>query len=99
MFEVDRAVIGSERRRGHPVNPFHMKRHGADPTHLGSNSGQPTTGIVNEMYRPPVLSYRLAHRVVPDGGRQPADARGFVTSAANDVGFELREGTFARGFP
>jgi hypothetical protein len=28
MFEIDRTVIGSERRRWHPVNPFEMKRHG-----------------------------------------------------------------------
>src|SRR3981189_1585833 len=28
MFDVDRTVIGNERRRWHPVNPFQMKRHG-----------------------------------------------------------------------
>jgi hypothetical protein len=28
MFGVDRTVIGSKRRRWHPVNPFQMKRHG-----------------------------------------------------------------------
>ena len=28
MREIDRAVIGSERRGWHPVNPFHVKRHG-----------------------------------------------------------------------
>ena len=28
MFEIDRAVIGGERRRWHPFYPFEMKRHG-----------------------------------------------------------------------
>ena len=28
MFEIDRTVIGGERRRWHPVNPFEVKRHG-----------------------------------------------------------------------
>jgi hypothetical protein len=28
VFEIDRAVIGSERRRWHPFYPFKMKRHG-----------------------------------------------------------------------
>jgi hypothetical protein len=31
MFGIDRIVIGSERRRWHPVNPFQMKRHGDNP--------------------------------------------------------------------
>ena len=31
MDDIDRTVIGSERRRWHPVNPFQMKRHGDDP--------------------------------------------------------------------
>jgi len=31
MLQVDRTVIGCERRRWHPVNPFHMKRHGDNP--------------------------------------------------------------------
>jgi hypothetical protein len=31
MREIDRTVIGSERRRWHPVNPFQMKRHGDNP--------------------------------------------------------------------
>jgi hypothetical protein len=31
MFDIDRTVIGSERRRWHPVNPFQMKRHGDNP--------------------------------------------------------------------
>ena len=28
MREIDRTIIGSERRRWHPFNPFEMKRHG-----------------------------------------------------------------------
>jgi hypothetical protein len=28
MRGVDRTIIGSERRRWHPVNPFQMRRHG-----------------------------------------------------------------------
>jgi hypothetical protein len=31
MFDIDRTVIGSERRRWHPGNPFQMKRHGNNP--------------------------------------------------------------------
>jgi hypothetical protein len=34
MREIDRTVIGSERRGWHPVNPFHMKRHGKPKNHL-----------------------------------------------------------------
>ena len=28
VVEIDRAIIGDERRRWHPFNPFEMKRHG-----------------------------------------------------------------------
>ena len=31
MVEIDRTVIGSERRRWHPFYPFEMKRHGSIP--------------------------------------------------------------------
>jgi hypothetical protein len=31
MFDVDRTVVRSKRRRGHPVNPFQMVRHGITP--------------------------------------------------------------------
>jgi len=31
MFEIDCTVIGSERRRWHPVNPLQMIRHGDTP--------------------------------------------------------------------
>ncbi len=31
MFEIDRPVIGSQRRRWHPFYPFEMKRHGQQP--------------------------------------------------------------------
>jgi hypothetical protein len=34
MREIDRAVIGSERRGWHPVNPFCVKRHGKSKKHL-----------------------------------------------------------------
>jgi hypothetical protein len=34
MFAIDRTVIGGERRRWHPVNPFQMKRHGEKPWDL-----------------------------------------------------------------
>ena len=53
MFEIDRTVIGSERRRWHPVNPFEMKRHG-QTRYLPAGSipdsgrfGQPITEMVN----------------------------------------------------
>ena len=36
MFEIDRTVIGSERRRWHPFNPFEMKRHGDSPDRLAA---------------------------------------------------------------
>jgi len=60
MFDVDRAVIGSKRRRRHPVNPFQMKRHGDDPS--GSSppnrsrqrGAQPITEMVNGTYLPQV---------------------------------------------
>jgi len=31
VLDIDRTVIGSKRRRWHPVNPFQMKRHGDNP--------------------------------------------------------------------
>jgi hypothetical protein len=37
MFDIDRAVIGSERRRWHPVNLFQMKRHGDNPNLLATD--------------------------------------------------------------
>src|SRR5882672_10286147 len=33
MLEIDRTVIGSKRRRWHPVDPFQMMRHGDNPSH------------------------------------------------------------------
>jgi hypothetical protein len=30
MRKIDRTVIGSERRRRHPINPIQMKRQGDD---------------------------------------------------------------------
>ena len=53
MLEIDRTVIGSERRRWHPVDPFEMKRHGVSPNlALLHRSGrrafaQPITKLVN----------------------------------------------------
>jgi hypothetical protein len=31
MGHIDRTIVGNERRRWHPVDPFQMKRHGDDP--------------------------------------------------------------------
>jgi len=52
MFSIDWTVIGSERRRWHPVNPFPMKRHGDHPTVPALDDpavqpGQPITEMVN----------------------------------------------------
>ncbi len=52
MFDIDRTVIGSERRRWHPVNPFQMKRHGDNPRSSRRpirrrSFGQPITEMVN----------------------------------------------------
>src|SRR5438034_6231876 len=40
MCEIDRAVIGSERRRWHPFYPFEMKWHGLTHISLPDRSGQ-----------------------------------------------------------
>ena len=39
MFEIDRTVIGSKRRRWHPVNLFQTKRHGDSPISRRDRSG------------------------------------------------------------
>ncbi len=58
MLDIDRTVIGSERRRWHPVNPFQMKRHGDNPD-LPAPSirqrsfRQPITEMVNGTFWPP----------------------------------------------
>src|SRR6478735_2402669 len=39
MFDIDRTVIGSERWRWHPVNPFQMKWHGDNPNSPRHRSG------------------------------------------------------------
>jgi hypothetical protein len=39
MFGVDRTVIGSERWRWHPFNPFQVKRHGDNPIPFARGSG------------------------------------------------------------
>jgi hypothetical protein len=52
MLKVDRPVIGCERRRNHPVDPFEVKRHGV--THFSPQLGrsrargrQPIMELVN----------------------------------------------------
>jgi hypothetical protein len=55
MFDVDRTVIGSKRRRWHPGNPFHMKRHGdtlnlPPPSLRQRHLPQPIMETVNETY-------------------------------------------------
>src|SRR3954452_20957980 len=52
MLDIDRTVIGSERRRWHPVDPFEMKRHGLGPNLAAASirqasSVQPNTEVVN----------------------------------------------------
>jgi len=52
MFEIERTVIGSERRRWHPFYPFEMKRHDLAQISLPYLSrqarfGQPITKLVN----------------------------------------------------
>jgi hypothetical protein len=52
MLDIDRTVIGSKRRRWHPVNPFQMKRHGDNPlsprrAENRGEAGQPNTELVN----------------------------------------------------
>jgi hypothetical protein len=44
MVHVDRTVIGGERRRWHPGNPFQTKRHGDNPTSAPSRSGSDVFG-------------------------------------------------------
>src|ERR1700733_13537767 len=39
VFGVDRTVIGSERWRWHPFNPFQVKRHGDNPILFARRSG------------------------------------------------------------
>jgi hypothetical protein len=39
MVHIDRTVVGSERRRWHPGNPFQMKRHGDNPIPPPDRSG------------------------------------------------------------
>src|SRR5258705_7663853 len=40
MVDINRTVIGSERRRWHPVDPFEMKRHGLAQISLLHRSGR-----------------------------------------------------------
>ena len=52
MLEIDRTVIGSERRRWHPVNPLQMIRHGDNhnlsaPSIRQRGSRQPIMEVVN----------------------------------------------------
>ena len=61
MLDIDRTVIGSERRRWHPVNPFQMKRHGDNPNSLPHRSDggvlrQPNTPVVNGTFCLPNVS-------------------------------------------
>src|SRR5712671_4158198 len=44
MVHVDRTVVGSERRRWHPGDPFQMKRHGDNPIPAPDRSGSEVFG-------------------------------------------------------
>jgi hypothetical protein len=57
MIEVERAVDGCKRGRGHPVHPLQFRHHGAGPGIARcppirrSSSLHPSTEMVNEMFR------------------------------------------------
>ena len=55
MADIDRTVIGSERRRWHPVNPFQMKRHGGKSESSSAAPArrfrQPIMELVNGTFR------------------------------------------------
>ena len=47
VFEIDRTIVGDERRRWHPFNPFEMWRHGGTRIALPQSFPQGSIGRAN----------------------------------------------------
>jgi hypothetical protein len=76
MREINRTIIGSKRRRWHPVNPFEAKRHGqsecAGQASWPGRFGHPITELVNETFGArrkfaPFLTRSCLNRLVSEG--------------------------------